>query len=301
MHTSLSHPQRPVRTILRTLAHERRLVWLFIRDDISSTIIPALLMTLTAWKVSSHSWLHVSVDLARAFVYFIAYIYLFCLSNQLVGIEEDRINKPHRPLVSHAVTIHGAQWRLVGVTIVFAGLGAVWHVYGWTLLWIITTFLHNQGGWSRHWFGKHSLMASGIIAQLGAAWEMITPLQPMAWQWIAVIAWLMMPLVGIQDLRDIAGDINLGRRTMPIIWGHVKLRVWLATLMTGLPVFVHFSLFALHGWRIQVVLCDALIAGLCWLIAYRVAVLRTTNDDHQTYLLFTYWYCSMLFSALIVF
>jgi 4-hydroxybenzoate polyprenyltransferase len=272
----------------------------FIAGDLSSTVVPASLFIAAAW----HSQDLPMGVLARSFtygvLYFWLYAYVFCLSNQLTGIEEDRINKPHRPLVVGAVSIRGAQWRWIAVMGAFTIVGWLLGVLPWAVLWQIVLILHNFGGWARRWYGKNLAMSLGIVAQLAAAWQLVGPLTPMAWRWIVFIAAAVFVLISIQDLRDLEGDRREGRRTFPVVFGEQRTRWFLAASFALLPIGVHSWLLLPLGLTPAVLACDLLHAILSLVIAARVLVCRSPQADHQTYLLFTYWYCLVLGSAIVV-
>lgn len=279
---------------------EMHLLWVVIRGDLTATLVPVSLFTITAWQASDQSGLLLLPDMLRAWVYFTGYIAMFCFSNQIVGVEEDRINKPHRPLVTGAMTLEGARIRFWASALLFVALGAINNVLGWTLLWVTATLLHNLVAVARHWTGKHLVMVAGVYAQLGATWQLITPLTPLAWLWISVLAWLLLPLVCIQDLRDMAGDRVVRRSTLPLIWGHWPVRIWLGTLLFLLPVFLWIVLLAPLGLTALTGLWGLAVLALCWTIAARVLLLRNPAADHTTYIMFTCWYCLMLLCSIFV-
>ncbi len=285
--------------------YELLLVWHFIVRDLSSTLAPATLWTLAAWQSSGADWAALPMILLRSTLYFTLYIFIFCLVNQMVGLEEDRLNKPDRPLVRGLISLHGAWLRWLIGMILFALAGWAFQVLEWTLLWMAVVFLHNNGGWAKHWTGKHVSMALGIVAQLGAAWSMVTPLTPAAAIWIGTIAWVMLPLVAVQDLRDMLGDRRIGRRTLPLVWGEWPTRWWLCLGFVGLAWLLHTALFMRLGQSMLVWACDLCVVAICLLLAVRSVWLPKTlrqkvQQDHQTYLLFTYWYCAMLLSGMIL-
>jgi 4-hydroxybenzoate polyprenyltransferase len=280
--------------------HEITLSWTFIAGDISSTIIPATLFLTAAWHsqpASLGAWLQAA---ARGLVYFWLYIYTFCLSNQIAGIEEDRINKPHRPIVRGAVSLKGARLRWLGSMVAFNVVGWLFGVWPWALLWQVVAVLHNFGGCAKHWFGKHLIMAIGIVAELGAAWELVRPMTPLAWHWILTIAAAIFVLVATQDLRDMDGDRQIGRRTIPLVFGERAARIGLAGGFALMPPVIHFWLIMPSGMTTGALLCDALLAAMSLLISWRLLARRSRQADHRTYLLFTYWYCMLLFSAIVV-
>src|SRR5689334_15649237 len=95
--------------VLLLVLNEPRLVWNFIRYDISTTIAPNLLFMFAAWRSSGGSVEQLASGLGRGALFFLLYVLTFCLSNQFMGVEEDRINKPDRPLVRGDTTVLGAQ------------------------------------------------------------------------------------------------------------------------------------------------------------------------------------------------
>ncbi len=203
------------------LVYELRLSWAFIAGDLSSAVVPPLLFSLVAWKVDGAVWGHLPAVLARSLLYFWLYIYTFCLANQLAGIEEDRTNKPHRPLVTGMVTPEAARLRLYVTMALFLLVGAGLGVLVYAALWLLVIVVHNLANLSRHWVVKNSCMSVGIIVQLGAAWQLITPLTEEAWRWILFPAVVILPLVSLQDLRDMAGRCP-GRAV------HVPSEIWRA-------------------------------------------------------------------------
>jgi 4-hydroxybenzoate polyprenyltransferase len=282
------------------LWHELRLGWAFVAGDISSAVVPALLFSLVAWKVDGAVWEHLPALLAKNLLYFGLYIYTFCVTNQLTGIQEDQKNKPHRPLVRGLVTPEAARLRMYVSIGLFLLVGAGLGVFVYALLWLLVIVVHNLATLARHWVVKNACMSLGIVVQLGAAWQLVTPLTGEAWRWILFPAAVILPLVSLQDLRDMEGDALAGRRTFPQRYGERFTRRFLGLFFGVLPVALHFALMRPLGARPLVWGCDAVLSLLSLLIAARVLGLRSPAQDHQTYLLLTYWYCALLASALVV-
>lgn len=285
---------------LDCLCYELLLSWLFIKSDISATLVPTFLFTIAAWRSTSDSLYDLVAALVSGLIYFWLYVLTFCLSNQLVGVDEDRINKPYRPLVVGLVSYRGALLRWFGLMLMFSAVGWWLDVLEWTLLWQIGSMLHNFAGWSRHWFGKHLLMGGGVVAGLIPAWEFAAPLTITATRWIVVLACVVMLLVAIQDLRDTAGDRAIGRRTFPIVFGDWTTRLTLGVGFALLPVAVSWALMAPAGLSWPMLMCNAALTALSLLISARVLLYRTCHADHYTYTLFTYWYCCAMASAIAI-
>jgi 4-hydroxybenzoate polyprenyltransferase len=284
----------------RFVLRELRVSWRFIGGDMSSAVVPALLFLVAA---SGHQGLGAGEllgALGRGVLYFWLFAYAFGLSNQLVGLEEDRLNKPHRPLVRGEVSVRGTRWRWLACMTLLSLAGWAFGVWPWALLWQLITVVHNEGGGARRWWAKNLLIALGVVTQLAAAWELVGPLTAQAWRWIGVLAGVVFLLVSLQDLRDLEGDRASGRKTFPLVFGERPTRYMLATFFGLLPLVIHEVLMKPLGLTPAVVVCDVGLALVSGVIAVRVVGWRTPRADHQTYLLFTYWYCLALLSTIVV-
>jgi 4-hydroxybenzoate polyprenyltransferase len=240
------------------------------------------------------------------------YLYQHTLSNQVLGFEEDKINKPDRPIVRGLATIQGATIRYYCVSLFYALLSLfTWGVssFCFALIWVITAWLHNWMGTSRYWFLKCLYMGTGTIALAFGCWNDVTQdLQgapSFSWNtitYLGTVSMVLVPfLVSVQDLRDIEGDKLIGRNTLPIAIGERACRLILRVLFSAAPVVQHFTLFrypnvSVFGDGILMVsyIFEFVIALLLSWIAYRVVEYRTKEEDHFTYMLFTYWFCLVL-------
>jgi 4-hydroxybenzoate polyprenyltransferase len=283
---------------LVAIGRELDLTWGFVRYDFSATVIPASLCMVAAARVQG------GVEpsaLVLGALYFLLYVYTFAVSNQIIGIEEDRRNKPDRPLPAGRVALRGAWGRWLLAMGLFPMLGAALGVGWWAVLWQVCFGLYNFGGFARHWATKSLIMGVGLVAQLAAAWTIVGPLSEIAWQWITGLAVVASVFCNIQDLRDVAGDRVLRRRTLPIVYGMGRTCLALAVLFAvGLPLLTHAWLFASIplGWATAA--CLAVLDGLSVLIAVRLLLDRRPAALHRSYMLFTYWYCAALASACVV-
>jgi 4-hydroxybenzoate polyprenyltransferase len=285
---------------IERIFYELYLSWRFVKGDLSATIVPTTLFTIAAWHSQAGSFQELVAALGWGLLYFWLYVFTFCLSNQLEGIDEDRLNKPSRPLVTGLVSPYGAFVRWAFLMPVFTLLGWWLGVVEWTVLWQAALVLHNFCGWAKHWFGKHLLMGVGIVAGLAPAWELVAPLTPSAWRWIVFLASIILPLIAAQDLRDIAGDRANGRKTFPIVFGEVPTRVMLSVSFALLPLAVHWMLLApaISIW--SMIVCNLVLTSLSLWIATRIMLCRSCQADHRSYTLFTYWYCCVMLSAIVI-
>ncbi|MFN6564156.1 MAG: UbiA family prenyltransferase [Nostoc sp. ChiSLP01] len=284
----------------KSLLRELNLLWQFTGRDISSTIIPPILFIVAAWHYVQSSLSEFLFALPCGTLFVWLYLFSFCLSNQIAGVEEDRINKPNRPLVTGKISLHGALVRWFLSMALFTFVGWYFGVLEWALICQMVVILHNFGGWDKHWVTKNFLIGLGTFAHLAAVWQLMTPITPIAWRWLFLIGAIWSTLVAVQDLRDIEGDLAVNRSTFPIAFGEKASRFLLSLGFGLLPFIIHFILMMPTQSTASTLLCDVVLAVFSWFIAARIVFNRSPQEDHQTYMLFTYWYCLVLGSAIVV-
>lgn len=285
--------------IVKAVANEAEISYRFISNDIWTTIIPATAFVITAARYSGLSGYDLGIAFIEGALYFWLYIYGFNLTNQLYGIEEDRINKPFRPLVTGRSSYRGAQLRCAVVLVAFPLVAWWFGVLLWAVVWEVTYLLSNVARWERHWFFKDLFMGIGVLSQLAAAWQIVARVPPLAWQWILTLAITILVLIPLQDIRDVDGDLANGRRTFPIALGMRFTRAYLAVGFAALPVAVHLLLMTPSRSPLALV-ADVVLALLSWWIALRVALFRSPHQDHITYRRFEQWYSITLLCAILV-
>ncbi|WP_168586608.1 UbiA family prenyltransferase [Saccharopolyspora sp. ASAGF58] len=280
----------------RRLAKELRLSWKFIEND-PVGFYPGILFTIAVsynYRLSPGDF---ALTAAGSLVYFWLYLYTFCLTNQLAGRNEDRLNKPFRPLVSGAAAARGTVVRAIVANIAFLVVGVLLGVWPWALIWQALTLLHNVAGGARNWVVKDFVIASGVPLMLGPAWQMVAPLTADTWRWIWALAIPIFFLIPVQDLRDIRGDKASRRATFPTVFGETFARRFLLAGFVLLPLIDHFFLIRASGGDLPAWLAEAATAALCWTIAWRVARRHGAAHDHRTYRFFEYWYILVVASA----
>lgn len=283
-----------------SLLYEISVSWQFVSRDLPGSIVPALLFLIAAWRNQSSSLNDLWVGLLQGALLFWFYAYTFCVSNQIAGIEEDRLNKPDRPLVTGLISYQGAQVRLVISMVLYTICGWLFGVLEWVLLWQFVTVLYNFAGGSKLWFTKNLSMAFGSLAQLACAWQLIGPITAEARSWVLLLSCVVFAIIAVQDLRDIAGDRAIGRRTLPLVLGETLTRAVLTLGFGVLPVVLVNWLLQANGRTPAVLVCSVVLTGLSWIIAVRTSIYRTPKADHRTYMLFTLIYCAILASTTVV-
>lgn len=283
-----------------SVVYEISVSWQFVARDLPGSVVPALFFMIAAWRSQAAPLNDLILGLIYGAILFWLYAYTFCVSNQIAGIEEDRLNKPDRPLVTGLISYRGAQQRWLASMVLYALCGWQFGVLEWVFLWQLVTMLYNFGGWSSHWLTKNLSMALGSLAQLACAWQLIEPITPEARRWVILLSFVVFAIIAVQDLRDIAGDRAAGRRTLPLVWGETLTRALLTIGFSGLPVLLVNWMLRLQGYTLAVLICGASLAVLSWIIAARISLYRTPQADHQTYTLFTLIYCAILASTIVI-
>jgi len=241
---------------------------------------------------------------ARCAAYFLLYIYTFCLCNQITGYEEDLVDKPDRVLPSKLISMRGARWRFRLAMLLFPLVGLAiggWSMLLWAVLWQATTLAYNYLGLDRHWFGKNVVFISvGTAVQLAAAWQIAAPLTPLAARWILFVSVAFGVTLHLQDLRDVAGDREGGRWTLPMSVGDDWARIIIAVSIGILPVATHQVLLDGSPRTLAITLSEAALTVLNFVVAARTLKLRSPLSDHRTYMLHTGWFCGVLASSIVV-
>ncbi|KOP27871.1 hypothetical protein AMR41_02805 [Hapalosiphon sp. MRB220] len=288
-------------TILRNIGCEFKINWLFIKRDITVSIIPGILFTLTALlnypPTSLANWISF---LGRNIIYFWLCITYFCMSNQLTSIEEDRLNKPDRPLIQGIVSYRGTQIRWYVLIVILSLVAWYLGIFEWALLWQLSSIVYNYFGGAKHWIYKNILNGFGIFAEMGASWQMVAPISPIVWSWIVVLGIAFTSLISIADFRDISGDKAIGRSTFPIVFGEEWGRLILSLKFLIFPLFIHLFLMTPLGNNLNIFLWNISIFIISCIVAVRVFIFRSCEADHKTYIIFTYWYCLVLTSSIFV-
>lgn len=286
------------RTVLRTVWREIHLSWFFIRSDRWTTVFPATCFVLAATVHARLPPGEAVVTVALGALYFWLFVYEHTLANQLVGVEEDRVNKPFRPLVCGQSSIRGARLRLIAVRITFPLYGYCLGVLEWALMWQVLSLLQHECRWGRHWLGRNLYAGIGVVAQLAAAWEIVTAITPDAWRWIVTLMITVTILMSVQDLRDITGDRAVHRSTMPLVFGETRTRVFLCVGFAVGPVAIHYFLMAPAGLHWWILATDVLLGGLSLLLAARVVLRGGQEQDQRTYRLVEQWYTLALAASI---
>ena len=106
-------------TAINFFLRELDIFFAFSWMDWSFSIIPSLIFSIGGARSSGSSLTMLAPRYFLLILWNTCFIYFLNLSNQMTGIAEDRMDKPHRPLLSGKVTLTGAKERWVAVLLVW--------------------------------------------------------------------------------------------------------------------------------------------------------------------------------------
>ncbi|KAI8949265.1 UbiA prenyltransferase family-domain-containing protein [Xylaria longipes] len=270
------------------LLSEASITWNLLKSNIDGASIPFPIFTAASLLHKGALWYEIIVRLVYSLTYAFFYHYVFELTNQTARPAhrlEDKINKPDRPLVTNSMTLQSARIRY------YLGL-AVWLAYSyalgtqvWTLLWLATVFASWKYSIGLSDFGptKDLSITIGMIAQLMAAWHIGGSDPNISWHWVKVIIMWMYPTIGIQDIRDVPGDLAVGRRTTVILLGDIPARIYHSV---GLVIFGYIYIFQRvldSRYDASTLTVSTAIAALTAGVIFRLFAWRSIESDRKTY------------------
>jgi 4-hydroxybenzoate polyprenyltransferase len=260
--------------------------------DWSASIIPGSIFAVGAMRYANLPLLSIPFKYLLLLSWLTPYVYFFNLSNQITGVDEDRINKPDRPIPAGTVTLEGAKWRWVIALSAFLLVAAFKpNLLPETIGWVLTVAFLCLTSVGSHWFGKNTVaMATGTWSLLNASWKVIVPLTPRSQRFvIAVSAWAGL-LTQIQDLRDMKGDAAVGRKTMPLVFGEKATRWIIALLLLPASIWVL--------WIGDIVpIAPKTLTAVHVFLGYRLLNARGSRYDHKTYMVSPLYFISFFDQA----
>jgi 4-hydroxybenzoate polyprenyltransferase len=271
--------------------------WKLQTNDYWAGVLPGVAFSAASARYWQLPLIELVIVLAKSLVYFTLYLGVHVTVNQILGVEEDKIDKPWRPLPSGLLSLRDASLFRDVLLISFPLLGWLWGVGLWALLWQTLVMMQAQTRLTeRFGIAKNMYCGVGAVAQLAAAWQLAGPLVSGAWLWIAVVTVLVTVTAHTQDVRDVAGDRSSGRRTLPMVMGGRATRVSLVGTFLVVMV-VQYLLIRPHtfpSWGAWLVPSILLCASGVLLIRNRGAA-----TDHRAYRCYEQWYAAICAAAIV--
>ncbi|KAG2346508.1 hypothetical protein BDR05DRAFT_878479 [Suillus weaverae] len=247
-------------------------LFLFTKSDVLTTLLP---VTLFALANAPHP--HATRILA-IIIWIWIHLLKFDISNQIQDPEEDKRNKPDRPLPAGRITAQNAadvRWLLVPVCLVFSAM------YGRQALAFSTCFealsiWYNEFGGHKAGLSKNLLTAVGYTClEAGATIVAGTPcLDSISMRAVAFSCAVFATTLHAQDFKDEEGDRFVGRRTLVTLFPTFAR----TSMMIGVPLW-SFCLSRL--WNVDLV-CSVAFIAYGTVVGGRFMVYRTASADKQS-------------------
>ncbi|KAF2121533.1 UbiA prenyltransferase family [Lophiotrema nucula] len=222
-----------------------------------------------------------------------AKLLIFDISNQRSpsAVEEDKINKPHRPLPSGRISMETTRRLLLsGIPLVLL-LSWAYGCWQETLLLFTAIWMYNDlQGCDEQWYLRNLFIAVGYGLYSSAALRVMTgpehTINEKGMQWIGIITLVMFITQHICDIKDAEGDKARGRKSAPIVLGDALVRwsvaIPIIACSIGCPLF--FSLGPLS--YLSTISMGLLVAG-------RTLAYRDLKADKLTWKLWALWTCCL--------
>ncbi|TBU40209.1 UbiA prenyltransferase family [Dichomitus squalens] len=208
----------------------------------------------------------------------------FCVSNQSLEPEEDRKNKPWRPIPSGALSMRSARtfrWGLLVACLAFsAQCGALIPSAAFSF----ATWAHNEAKLGSQWISRNVLNGIGYSSfSVGASYVGCSALDYFSASEVLVAQMLIFAVISTtiqaQDFKDVEGDILVGRQTLPIVFPIASRIVTVLLIPVWSFFFAFFYPTAYPSLLFLVGILGAINSVRFWFI-------RTRDGDKVSYLLY---------------
>ncbi|KAJ6579510.1 UbiA prenyltransferase family [Mycena vulgaris] len=253
---------------------------LFTWTDYKTVFIPITAFACAVEPVHSFS------NLLQTWIWIWIHLLLCNVSNQARSKDEDVVNRPWRPIPAGRVTESQAfflRWAIAVVCVLWSaayGLDQVLTSLGL----LLTTFVYDEGGASKHVIGKNFCNFGGYVTfEIGATKIIASQrnLDPISTTAVIVSGILIFTTIQAQDFPDVDGDAALGRVTFPIYAPQFSRTATLGAL-------IGWSMFLCWYWSLgPITSLIFMVLGLYSGIRYYLW--RKVSDDKKSYLVFNVW------------
>lgn len=212
--------------------------YLFSKSDIVPILGPALSMSMVLAGPTD------LVAFLEGFVWTELHLMAFETKNQIVGLDEDKLAKPHRPIPSGRITPESTQTLYICLVIASFIMSARHGLLTPSLIYFAAIFAYNEFGLARNWVMKSALSAIGYICYcwgMSVCFDHDRPLSHLSWMALVMTGAIFATTGQAQDFRDREGDAAIGRKTLALILpqgvGRWSLGALLFAWTTGLVYF----------------------------------------------------------------
>ncbi|KAI9147633.1 Digeranylgeranylglyceryl phosphate synthase [Paramyrothecium foliicola] len=292
-----------IRNVFSTCVSFVAIIWTFIKDDVAGFVVPSALFGILSALASGADLTEGKAPLAinvlqRAplvLLFNLANIVIWDLSNQRdpESVEEDRINKPWRPIPAGRITSNQTRRVLLVALPLVLLLNYTLGVHVDALLLLTFSFYYNDLKASDEMCREAVIalcytLTNKISFQIAIGAD--NAISYRGYLWVATISAVALSTMHTQDLKDQVGDKLRGRVTVPLVLGDAVARAIVAFL---LPVW-------------------SFVCGLYWgngnhwlslpfglFLAHRIWTKRTPKDDSKSWKLWSLWHMTLFFQPLL--
>ncbi|KAJ7693962.1 UbiA prenyltransferase family-domain-containing protein [Mycena rosella] len=156
----------------------------------------------------------------KAFICGFLWLELHLLTFEMIGLEEDRLSKPNRPIVSGRISLESAKilYLCVGA---LSFLYSVYHrVVLCSAIYMVAIYCYNERGMAGNWFLKSFLGSFGYMCYCWGTTIIFDHGNDLSRTSVIAVAisGLVHTTTGhAQDFRDRFGDAAIGRKTLAIL------------------------------------------------------------------------------------
>lgn len=217
-------------------------------------------------------------------------VLIFDLANQRLtsSVIEDSINKPWRPLPSGRMTVFQARRLLLAVLPVIFILTVYLGGMEETIAMMVLTWMYNDlGGADESYVVRNLINAFGFMCYSSGATQVACgfgehSLNPVAYQWLAMVGGIVFTTLQMQDMADQEGDQARGRGTVPLVLGD-----WAARWTIAVPIMI-WSLACPWFWHLHpYAFIPPVTLGM--VVSLRLFIFRSVESDKVTWKLWNVW------------
>ncbi|KAG9309607.1 UbiA prenyltransferase family-domain-containing protein [Chiua virens] len=270
------------RILIDDIGYHFHTLYLFTKNDIMTAIIPVTLFAVASAPLCSFS------HIFRSVLWVWLHVLQFNLPNQIKAPEEDRVNKPWRPIPAGRVTLYNVtifRWLIVPLCLVYSSFYSIQLVFASIEMQLFTLWYNDLGG-DRHWLLKNILPAFiyaftelGGTLSAGCDPTRVSETAKLAVQLTVVV---FSSTLQCQDFKDVEGDRLTGRRSIPIVFPVTSRFV----AGFGLPMW---SLFLCWIWDIDW-FCTLAFVTYGGFVGARFFFLRTRDADKWSCKYYSIWF-----------
>lgn len=296
-----------LRATVDKASYHARTLWLFTYNDLKTMVFPstafAISNALAAYRAGSAAKqtggpLILLIRLPLILLWAWINLLSFAVNNQRhpSALEEDRLNKPWRPVPAGRLT--GAQAKslaLVTYPASFLASRLLGGGSGQCVLLALFGYIYNDlKGGDVNWLLRNLLNACGFTCFASGALEVAlqSATEPGMIPWLLIIATVVCTTVHTQDMYDQPGDSAAGRKTVPLVIGDGPARWSIAITVTA------------WSWLCPLYWASAAVGyfvpvALGVLVGLRSLTKRTVKEDKQTFRIYNAWLVSIYILPLV--